>query len=551
MNNNFPVDIVITWVDTSDKKWQNRYENTLNKPFMRTERGSPEYSRPDTELCLCLELIRKNIPWIRKIFIVTQQQDPTCRKENEILIDHSMLGLGLVFNSLAIETSLYKIPGLSEHFLYLNDDFYVVKKIRRDMFFTEEGKTIIYLDHNYGNSIYMRTNRHTLKEYNSDDINLCPAHVPYALTITQMKSAENLFPELWENGRNAKERGANGEIQPILATYINSLKNETAIRDNGSNLKYTYAPTPYSMSLFSHWFNINSPHIVCINSFNTSGKDLYNSIRKTPVLYKTLTLRYIILMLITFTILIIYRENFNFSKVSRNIIILIIIIYMCLYLLSRLRPAKNSSVDCIISACGKQADVEYTKSIVRKYYGPQTRFFVYNKCGDIPDSIKLPNVGREQHTYALHVVQNYHDLSDRLIFTPDRMLGHRPRREKILRDASTLASDSGFYCGEHVSAETFGSISGWVQSKYQGRYLDPAEPRGVANWARTHIGYYGAPAERSCREGTFVTTRELVRETPREIFKAVMRQLSVNEPEATHYMERILPLIYGDVEKVP
>ena len=220
---------------------------------------------------------------------------------------------------------------------------------------------------------------------------------------------------------------------------------------------------------------------------------------------------------------------------------------MCLYLLSRRSAAKYSPVDCIISACGKQADVEDTKGIVRKYYGPQTRFFVYNKCGDIPDSIKLPNLGREQHTYALHVFQNYDDLSDRLIFTPANINGHRSDREQTLREASRKLG-SGFHC---LKIETFGDVAGFKISPYQGRPLDLAEPRGVAEWARAHIGFYAAPKTDTCNGGTFVTTRELVRETPREIFEAVMRQLYVNEPEAGHYMERITPLIYGDVEKVP
>ena len=42
-----------------------------------------------------------------------------------------------------------------------------------------------------------------------------------------------------------------------------------------------------------------------------------------------------------------------------------------------------------------------------------------NEYSDSIDSIKLPNVGRESHTYLHHIVNNYDDLADITIFTQD------------------------------------------------------------------------------------------------------------------------------------
>jgi len=42
---------------------------------------------------------------------------------------------------------------------------------------------------------------------------------------------------------------------------------------------------------------------------------------------------------------------------------------------------------------------------------------VYNKGNDdinIP-SIKLPNIGRESHTYLYHIIKNYNNLADQTI----------------------------------------------------------------------------------------------------------------------------------------
>tara|TARA_B100001564_G_scaffold3821_1_gene3356 strand:+ start:2166 stop:3113 length:948 start_codon:yes stop_codon:yes gene_type:complete len=315
MNNpgSFPIDVVITWVDTTDEAWIKRYENTLKKPFKRSERWSPDSAPPDSELSLCLKLIRKNMKWVRNVFIVTQQQTPECITKNEILIDHSEMGLGLVFNSLAIETSLHKIPGLSEHFIYLNDDFYVVREVTRDLFFTNEGRTILQFEEQFFGSgtTWRKTIKHTLKIYNSNNLNLVVPHIPYTLTKSQMTEAERQLPESWEKSRNTLVRGTQGEISPIIATYINSIRNSTAIQDTNCNLRYVTSAYPIDIRMFNHWFNIYPPHIICINWFNTTKKELYDSIEKTPSLYIKLAL-YIIIILIV--VIAIYKYKYISKK---------------------------------------------------------------------------------------------------------------------------------------------------------------------------------------------------------------------------------------------
>ena len=46
------------------------------------------------------------------------------------------------FNSIAIETMLWRIEGLSEHFLYFNDDVFLARPLKNKDFFYD-GKTII------------------------------------------------------------------------------------------------------------------------------------------------------------------------------------------------------------------------------------------------------------------------------------------------------------------------------------------------------------------------------------------------------------------------
>lgn len=44
------------------------------------------------------------------------------------------------------------------------------------------------------------------------------------------------------------------------------------------------------------------------------------------------------------------------------------------------------------------------------------RIFVYDKSDEQNNFIKLPNVGREAHTYLTHIINNYDNLSDYICF---------------------------------------------------------------------------------------------------------------------------------------
>ena len=47
-------------------------------------------------------------------------------------------------SSAAIETNLHRIPGLSEHFLYMNDDFFLGKPILPEDFISTKGYKVFW-----------------------------------------------------------------------------------------------------------------------------------------------------------------------------------------------------------------------------------------------------------------------------------------------------------------------------------------------------------------------------------------------------------------------
>ena len=153
-------DVVIAWVDGDDpvhkqKKAQyltNKCEDTFNDIA-----GAMRY-RSTGEIYYCVASILRYAPWVRKIFIVTDNQDPHIDEfvvrnfpDNTIpieLVDHMVLFRGYeqylpTFNSISIETMLWRIPDLSDRFLYFNDDFFLASPATEDMWF-EGDCTCVY-----------------------------------------------------------------------------------------------------------------------------------------------------------------------------------------------------------------------------------------------------------------------------------------------------------------------------------------------------------------------------------------------------------------------
>lgn len=144
-----PIDAVITWVDGSDPKHAQKLENYLASiGGARPKSASKTRFHDAGELNYCVTSLIKFAPWIRTIFIVTDDQEPELIRqlkgteyESRVkLIDHKVIFQGYEsalpsFNSIAISSLLWKIPGLAEKFLFLNDDFVLISPTTPDDFF--------------------------------------------------------------------------------------------------------------------------------------------------------------------------------------------------------------------------------------------------------------------------------------------------------------------------------------------------------------------------------------------------------------------------------
>ena len=146
------IDLVYLWVDGNDPKWLKK-RSLLFKEIGRniSTNFNGRYANND-ELKFSLRSVERYAPWIRKIFIVTDDQIPEWLDiknpkikiidHKEILPDESLP----CFNASVIEHFLHKIPNLSEHFLFSNDDTFFNKTVIPTNFFTNDGFPIIRLN---------------------------------------------------------------------------------------------------------------------------------------------------------------------------------------------------------------------------------------------------------------------------------------------------------------------------------------------------------------------------------------------------------------------
>lgn len=148
----YDIDLVYLWVDGSDPQWFAKKQHFLGHDSPHnTEAFSKARTENNDELKYSLRSVEKNAPWIRRIFVVTDEQTPGWLELShpkvkvvdirEILPEQAIP----CYNSVVIEYFLYKIPDLSEHFLYANDDMFIHKPIEPGFFFNANGYPIIRL----------------------------------------------------------------------------------------------------------------------------------------------------------------------------------------------------------------------------------------------------------------------------------------------------------------------------------------------------------------------------------------------------------------------
>lgn len=147
----FPVDIVITWVDGNDPKHKTKCLEYFTKwrPGRKVEAGR---FRDNGELRFSMRSLENFAPWIRRVYLVTDGQHPAwlnLEHPKITIVDHKDFIPSEylpTFNSHVIESFLHRLPGLAEHYVYLNDDVFLARPTVKSDFFSANGIPYCFID---------------------------------------------------------------------------------------------------------------------------------------------------------------------------------------------------------------------------------------------------------------------------------------------------------------------------------------------------------------------------------------------------------------------
>lgn len=143
-----PIDVVYTWVDDTFEGYAD-----LLRQYARTGHDTnPNRTRDNLDLLkYSLRSLERYCPWVRNVYLFT------IRPQVPAWLDTNAPGLHVVhhdevieprhlptFNSFAIVSHLHLLPGLSERFLYVEDDMLFAAPVALDDLMDEAGRSWVY-----------------------------------------------------------------------------------------------------------------------------------------------------------------------------------------------------------------------------------------------------------------------------------------------------------------------------------------------------------------------------------------------------------------------
>lgn len=233
----FPIDFVYTWVNDKDAVWSEERKKYSGSPHYTYRANHDERFTNRDELRYSLRSLEIYAPFFKNIYLVTNGQLPDWLNlghsqlkivhHKDIYHDTSCLP---TFNSNSIESQIHHIEGLSEQFIYMNDDFFLGSFCTPQDFFVNNGMMKFFPSHQrvFEEDIdtttegYLIANLRAMELLESHSIPASRAlmlHTPMPALRSLLFEMEARFKEEWETGARNRFRGL-GDINP-LAFLIN------------------------------------------------------------------------------------------------------------------------------------------------------------------------------------------------------------------------------------------------------------------------------------------------------------------------------------------
>ena len=293
MSDGMPIDVVFTWVDSTDKTWSEKYEkHKASTEYTNIGQYATDRARFDNhnELFYSVKAVKKYLPWVRTIYIITDNQVPSwlSKVKGVIIVDHTEIIESQylpTFNSHVIEAFLHRIPNLSEHFIYFNDDVFVAKELPKEHFFSANGISSLFVSTKNLHDMQkkgvetptLKASLHSielLQRHYSYNIKNPLVHTYFPLKKSGYEKAWQLFEKEIRDFLPNRFRGHNDlNMASFLVPWLLYCEAKAIEKVDVCyyfNIRSRHAITRYEKLLRMKKLNV-SPHSFCANDFNSEG----------------------------------------------------------------------------------------------------------------------------------------------------------------------------------------------------------------------------------------------------------------------------------------
>lgn len=286
----FPIDLVYTWVDGSDEELIQLRSQYMGRSKVHSDSASNCRWRDLDELRHSVDSANKYAPWLRKIFIISDHQRPYWFDENNpgkvVFVDHPQLFGEYeehlpTFNSHAIECHLHRVPGLSEHFIYANDDTFFGAPCQPSDFFTADGRFRVYLSKfelppgkPAKDEVPYTAAQQNVRELITSVFKVSPGTMLYRLKHQMKPLRRSTFEKAWENevfmlylfNTSSNRFRDISDIDPTCLVAQMGLLTGNAISSDISSKYYTFQDKMDPRKVFKHLYKWRpTPKLYCIN----------------------------------------------------------------------------------------------------------------------------------------------------------------------------------------------------------------------------------------------------------------------------------------------
>ena len=276
------IDLVFSWVDGSSSEFQRqRAAQMAGYVVGEGDETAARYRHVD-ELRYALRSVHMYAPWVRRIFIATDSPRPawladdprvTLVRSEEFFADPAVLP---THNSHAVEAQLHRIDGLSEHFLYSNDDMFFARPVGPELFFTAGGVSKFVecpvrigigdpLPHRSGHDNALRINRALLRERFGRSITRDLEHCATPLRRSVMAELEAEFPADFARTAASRFRSATDISVTNSLYHYYALMTGRAIASTDVRVSYIQSTLAASLRQLDRLTRRGDVDMFCIN----------------------------------------------------------------------------------------------------------------------------------------------------------------------------------------------------------------------------------------------------------------------------------------------